>query len=567
MNFPAWTKRATSSLNGVWQFKFIESRDFDDDDIAGIEYDDMISVPCAFDATPAYNGKRGIGFYRTTFTVDSGKAARVLFGAVGMYCKVFVDGAKVGEQYAAYTPFQCDLPPAVKSERELVVMVCNRFDYERYKLHENYFDFYAYGGIFRDVELQQLPAGPLIEWVGVDTLDYKTGALQVKIKSAPGRQTLELTLDGGDREVFPDCKFKDGWLTLELRLRNFIPWSPKHPELHILTVANGTDAMTVRFGVRQVWTEKGRIILNGKAVKLLGYCRHESHPQFGPALPLTQIISDLQMLRDLGCNFVRGSHYQQDPRFLSLCDELGFLVFEETLSWQAKVKNFADPEFVAAQLYQAKAMIYSSYNNPCIIIRGFLNEGQSDVEEARECYMALIKLFRELDPHRLLTYASCRELKDLFLEHIDVIAFNSYPGWYPHNPDDERPLGEIVPHIHYLMKGLKERGLDDKPYIISEIGAGAIYGWRDPVCSHWSEEYQQEYLRIVCQEVVDNDDIAGVALWQFCDIRTYRGGYALGRPRCFNDKGTVDEFRRPKLSYNTVKEIFRKYNQQQGSIL
>ena len=51
--------------------------------------------------------------------------------------------------------------------------------------------FYAYGGIFRDVELQQLPAGPLIEWVGVDTLDYKTGALQVKIKSVPGRQTLE----------------------------------------------------------------------------------------------------------------------------------------------------------------------------------------------------------------------------------------------------------------------------------------------------------------------------------------------------------------------------------------
>ena len=116
MNFPAWTRRITSSLNGVWQFKFIESRDFDDDDIAGIEYNDLISVPCAFDATPAYNGKRGIGFYRTTFTVDCGKAARVLFGAAGMYCKVFVDGVKVGEQYAAYTPFQCDLPPAVKSE-------------------------------------------------------------------------------------------------------------------------------------------------------------------------------------------------------------------------------------------------------------------------------------------------------------------------------------------------------------------------------------------------------------------------------------------------------------------
>jgi beta-glucuronidase len=567
MNFPVWTKRTTNSLNGVWQFKFTETNDFGDDNISGIEYDDLIAVPGSFDATPAYNGKRGIGFYRTTFTVAPGEAARLLFGAVGMYCKVFVDGCKVGEQYAAYTPFQCDLPPVAKQVRELVVMACNRFDYERYQLHENFFDFYAYGGIFRDVELQQLPAGSLIEWVGVDTIDYKTGALQVKIKSAPGRQTLELTIDGSDRQEFKDCEFKDGQQTLELVLKNLKPWSPEYPELHTLTVANETDAMTVRFGVRQVWTEKGRIILNGKAVKLLGYCRHESHPQYGPALPLAQLISDLQMLRDLGCNFVRGSHYQQDPRFLSLCDELGFLVFEESMSWQANCKNFTDTKFIAAQLHQSRTMILSSYNNPCIIIRGFLNEGKSDIEEARDCYMALIKLFRELDPHRLLTYASDKGLKDMFLEQIDVISFNSYPGWYAKDPNDERPLCEIIPHIHAQLEGLKQRGLGDKPYLISEIGAGAIYGWRDPVCAHWSEEYQQEYLRIVCQEVVDNDAVAGVALWQFCDIRTCRGSYALGRPRCFNDKGTVDEFRRPKLAYNTVKAIFKKYNQQQESIL
>ena len=562
MNFPNWPERITSSLNGVWQFKFSENNDFDDDDISRIEYDDLIAVPGAFDATPCYNGKRGIGFYRTTFSVEPGKPARLLFGAVGMYCKVFIDGRKVTEHYAAYTPFQCELPPAAKAERELVVMVCNRFDYERYPLHENFFDFYAYGGIFRDVELQQLSEGALIEWVGVDTLDYQNGALQVKIKSAPGMQTLKLAIDGGDPEIFPECEFNAGQQILGLTIKNFKPWSPEHPELHTLTVANGTDSMTVRFGVRQVRTDKNRIVLNGETVKLLGYCRHESHPMYGPALPLAQLISDLQMLRDLGCNFVRGAHYQQDPRFLALCDELGFLVFEESLSWQADCKNLTDPKFVAAQLDQSRTMILSSYNNPCIIIRGFLNEGQSDIEEARDCYMKLIKLFRELDQHRLLTYASNRELNDLFLEHIDIISFNSYPGWYPKDKNDERPLGEIVPYIHNLMAWIKQRGLGDKPYLISEIGAGAIYGWRDPICAHWSEEYQQEYLRIVCQEVVDNEAIAGVALWQFCDSRTYRGSYALGRPRCFNDKGTVDEYRRPKLAYNTVKAIFKEYKQQ-----
>lgn len=559
MNFPLWNKRKTSSLNGVWQFKFSESGDFDNDDISQIDYDDIINVPGAFDASPAYNGKRGIGFYRTTFTVESGYAAKLLFGAVGMYCKVFVDGAKVGENYAAYTPFECKIPTSVNAQRELVVMVCNRFDYERNPLQEPYFDFYAYGGIFRDVELQQLPDGALIEWVGVHTIDYKTGELCVKINSKSGVQTLTTAFDGGTEQLFPNCEFKEGHYTLNLKLKNFQPWSPEHPELHTLTVANGTDAMTVRFGVRQVATQKGKILLNGKPVKLLGYCRHEGHLQFGPALPLAQLVGDLQMLRDLGCNFVRGAHYQQDPRFLSLCDELGFLMFEETLSWQAQPNNFADPKFVAAQLKQAEAMIYSSYNNPCVIIHGFLNEGRSELEEARECYMALIKLFRELDPHRLITYASCSEYNDKFLEHIDIVSFNIYPGWYAHDRNDERPLGEIIPKINVLLKGMTEHALSDKPFLLSEIGAGAIYGWRDPVCAHWSEEYQQEYLRIVCQEVVDNDAIVGVAIWHFCDVRTYRGAYALNRPRCINDKGTVDEFRRPKLAYNTVKTIFGGY--------
>ena len=114
--------------------------------------------------------------------------------------------------------------------------------------------------------------------------------------------------------------------------------------------------------------------------------------------------------------------------------------------------------------------------------------------------------------------------------------------------------------IDECLDGLKQRGLSDKPFIISEIGAGAIYGWRDPICAHWSEEYQDEYLKIVCNEVVSNKNIAGVALWQFCDCRTYRGSHALGRPRAFNNKGIVDEYRRPKSAYKSVKNIFNNFN-------
>ncbi|MEA2012147.1 MAG: GDSL-type esterase/lipase family protein, partial [Verrucomicrobiota bacterium] len=103
-------------------------------------------------------------------------------------------------------------------------------------------------------------------------------------------------------------------------------------------------------------------------------------------------------------------------------------------------------------------------------------------------------------------------------------------------------------------------GFGEKPFIISEIGAGAIYGSRDQLNGYWSEEYQAELLRLVCNEVTSNSKIAGVSLWQFCDIRTFQGPRAMTRPRCFNNKGTFDEYRRPKAAYITVKSIFQAFN-------
>ena len=60
----------------------------------------------------------------------------------------------------------------------------------------------------------------------------------------------------------------------------------------------------------------------------------------------------------------------------------------------------------------------------------------------------------------------------------------------------------------------------------------------------------------MCQEVISNKRINGVALWQFCDCRTYNCGRAERRPRAFNNKGTVDEYRRPKEAYEVVKRVF-----------
>ncbi len=106
---------------------------------------------------------------------------------------------------------------------------------------------------------------------------------------------------------------------------------------------------------------------------------------------------------------------------------------------------------------------------------------------------------------------------------------------------------------------IKEDGKGkDKPFIVSEIGAGALYGCHNSYHGKWTEEYQAEALAEQLTACLESSECMGVYIWQFCDVRVSSEWFA-GRPREMNNKGIVDEYRRPKLAYEKVKEIFQKY--------
>ena len=553
--YPLYNKRKTHDLHQMWDFTFLENPPAGDVDLRSLTWADRLPVPSAFDALPAYAGKRGLGIYRCFVAVTPGVESVLKIGGAGMFSQIYVDGNLLGTHSGTYAPFDLNVPASPQSRREIVVVTDNRFDFERCPLHENYHDFYNYGGLIRQVWLEELPSDPLRR-LFVVAEDLATGKIHVKVEGA--QVPLTYCIDGGSCQVANLTIVDDNTSEFTATVPNPTLWSPEAPNLHVITVDSGTDSITVRFGLRQVRAENGQILLNGSPLKLLGYCRHEAHPQFGPATNEILMVSDLQLLKGMGCNFVRGSHYQQDPRFLDLCDELGFVVFSESTGWGADKKQLTDRNFIDAQLEQTAAMVVTDFNHPSIILWGFLNEGASDAEFARECYTKLITLIRSLDPSRLVTYASNRYLKDIFLDLVDVVSFNFYPGWYSPDREIDRPLGEVLPRIRGDIEGLAKLGLSDKPFIISEIGAGALYGCRDPHQGFWTEDYQAELLRIVCQEVVDNPRIAGLSLWQFTDIRTYQGSGALVRPRGFNNKGSFDEYRRPKAAAAAVKAVFKR---------
>ena len=133
---------------------------------------------------------------------------------------------------------------------------------------------------------------------------------------------------------------------------------------------------------------------------------------------------------------------------------------------------------------------------------------------------------------------------------MDVISANKYVGWYG---------GETVENFEDFLDNFREyrkkKGVYDKPFIMSEYGAGGIYGENRLEAMKWSEDFQVEYDTYATKLFMDEPEISGTYLWQYCDIRSSQAK-ALERPRSYNNKGLLNEYRCPKRVFFEIKKLY-----------
>lgn len=557
--------RQVWDLDGIWDFAFLGDADPDQVEIAQLTFPERMAVPGCFDATPAYAGKRGLTAYHTQLFFPDASHYRLVFSGINHWCSVWLDGVKRTEHNSGYTRFAVDYTSQRAGEIDLIVLVDNRFDPQRSPLHYEYFDWYHYGGITRPVRLERLGDEVWIESMRAVTEDYLDRRVTVTIEYTAQHypQWVELSLAFDSQAVITEKVQVDapyGIFQRELVFPEAALWSPEQPVLHDLHARLGSDDLHTRIGIRQVQSAGQDILINGESIHLLGFNRHEAHPQFGNALPEQIQVGDVQQLLDLGCNFVRGSHYPQDERFLDLCDEVGLCVWNEIIGWQNTVEHLTNPHFLEAQKQQAAELVEMSFNHPSVILYGLLNESASNDPAARPGYEDIIGAIRKLDHTRLITYATHHPMDDQCLDLVDVVSINAYPGWYLGS------IEEIPARIGAAKSHIDLTSSRDKPCIISEIGAEGIYGWRDWNETRWTEQYQARLLETVIRylfvEPMENNhpsNAAGLSIWLFSDFRTSEGlPRILSRGRGFNNKGVVDEYRRPKQAYSTVRNLFHE---------
>ena len=99
--------------------------------------------------------------------------------------------------------------------------------------------------------------------------------------------------------------------------------------------------------------------------------------------------------------------------------------------------------------------------------------------------------------------------------------------------------------------------LPGKVLVIADLHIGAEYEFRRAGIKIPSQT--KKLLEKTITALAESEFVQGFYIWQFCDGRTaLSSDISIGRPRNFNNKGLVDEHRKPKLSYYAVKKMLKK---------
>ena len=525
-----------------------------------------VTLPHCFNATdavnPYVNYYQGPGWYRTALKIKNPyKNGRTLlhFEGAGQKTEVYVGLEKVGSHVGGYDEWSVDITNHVKMtiENEILtdkyqgeIPISIRCDNSRdlEMIPSDLSDFNVYGGLYRYVNLVYLPEN-YIEQVHIEPsfLGKKSGRVNLKIQ-LNGSSDLPLMLkvkDPDNNVVYEsDLITSNGKLGHEFQIKNIDKWSTETPALYQLEITttgeNGGQTYTDKFGFREFQFEKnGPFYLNGERLLIRGTHRHEDHAGVAAAMTEDMIRTEMQLMKDMGVNFIRLGHYQQSRIVLNLCDSLGILVWEE-IPWCRGG--------LGGEIYKQQArrmlthMINQHYNHPSVIIWGLGNENdwpgdfpEFDKAKIQEFMKELHELTHQLDDSRKTGIRRCDFCKHI----IDVYSPSIWAGWYrgkfTEYKETARKDMEKVDHFFHMEwggsshagrhdenpdKGLEKvqtgQGVDERAGDASLVG-GAARVSRD---GNWSETYICNLFDWHLKEQLTMPWLTGAAQWAFKDFST-----------------------------------------------
>ena len=298
------------------------------------------NVDFPFPVDPPYPPEANpVGDYRRTFELPDGWEDDLIalrFDGVESQVSVWVNGAWVGMARGSRLAHECDITGRVHPGENTITVRVHQFSPGSYLEDQ---DQWWLPGIFRSVSLRRLAPGS-IEDLWIDT-DYEAGVgyatVEARVLGAREASLVgRLAIDGLGTCLLALEKGDDGrYRSDRLQVGDVRPWNPEDPALYEAHVSiNGGDGLVdgdrrLRVGFRRVSIEDGVLTANGKPLHLNGVNRHEVRADEGRVFDEEWARADLALMKSMGINAIRTSHYPPHPRLLDLADEIGLWVMLE----------------------------------------------------------------------------------------------------------------------------------------------------------------------------------------------------------------------------------------------
>lgn len=589
MLYPKTTlTRRRISMDGMWKFH-LDERSVGENEgwIDGIPGEEMIPVPASFQDFYTEKDIReytGDFWYETDFFVPGeweGREILLRFGAATHRAGVYVNGILITEHEGGFLPFSADVTTVVRydSYNKVVVKVNNELNCTNIpcgetitlpngkKMSKPYFDFFNYAGLQRSVYLLAVPRESVVDF----DLDYaihgKNAEVSYQVRTN-GEHAVQLELLDAEGSCVAQKDGKEGVLYVE----NAHLWQVRNAYLYRLRIRimDGEeliDEYEQEIGIRTVKVEGTDILINGEPVYLKGFGKHEDSDIVGRGFSIGIMKRDFELMKWIGANSFRTSHYPYSEEIYQMADREGFLIIDEVpaVGMFQSLMNFMEastgkqtaffekettPVLLKAHLRAIEEMIARDKNHPSVVAWSLLNEPETTNEAAVPYFKEVFDLANKLDMQkRPRTFALImNSLPDTCkcYQFSDIIALNRYYGWYMKGGYEICVAEEL---FRKEMDAWKEKKLN-KPFIFTEYGADTLASEHKLPSVMWSQEYQDEYLKMT-HEVFDSYDfIKGEQIWNFADFQTTEGIMRVNG----NKKGVFTRQRQPKDIAYKLKE-------------
>lgn len=524
------------NLNDKW--KFTKINDLKNSTEEFNEAED-VRLPHSWNVEDGQSGEgfyRGQCWYQRKINIIEEELKKNLFievGAAGNVSEVYINGKLAGGSKCGFAMYRVALNSFIKSGDNLIaIMVDNSRHEDVYPLMA---DFTFYGGLYRDVKLIKAEA------LHFDLLDNSRDGIYLTQNSI-NENTFELKING--RVINESVKLENGQIKFTLydmeqkivlnktidievekefkfelleQITDLICWQGiENPYLYTLRAElicsqEIYDVRDIEIGFRkiEITPDKG-VLLNGKHIKLNGVSRHQDFGGVGNAITKKHMDLDMSLIKEIGANSIRLSHYQHDDYFYKLCDRVGMLVWAEIPF--ISVPTITDEENKNAK-EQLEKLIKQGYNHSSIYCWGVQNEITLGLENEKihEKVRELEAIAKELDSSRVTASANVYTVEDEspLNEITDILGYNLYYGWYYGKLEDlEKRLDKFHEARSNIPVLVSEYGVDTNPKFHSY----------NPTVNDYTEEYQMLFHNNALKTINEKPFVLGGYVWNMFDF-------------------------------------------------